>query len=78
MGRFVEVCSRRGLKVNADKSMVMILNGEEGLECEVRVHRVQLEHASEFKEMGCVLMNQVLMRQSVVGRWRVGGGLQVL
>ena len=29
MGRFVEVC-RRYLKVNADKSKVMVLNGEEG------------------------------------------------
>ena len=31
------VCRRRGLKVNADKSKVMALNGEEGLECEVCV-----------------------------------------
>ena len=34
MGRFVEMCKRRGLKVNAGKSKVMVLNGEEGLECE--------------------------------------------
>ena len=33
MERLVEVC-RRGLKVNAGKSKVMVLNGEEGLECE--------------------------------------------
>ena len=26
-GRFVEVCRRRGLKVNAGKSNVMVLNG---------------------------------------------------
>ena len=32
VGRFVEVCKRRGLKVNACKIKVMILNGEEGLE----------------------------------------------
>ena len=31
VGRFVEVCRRRGLKVNAGKSKVMVLNGEEGL-----------------------------------------------
>ena len=31
VGRFAEVCRRRGLKVNADKSKVMVLNGEEGL-----------------------------------------------
>ena len=27
----------RGLKVNADKSKVMVLGGEEGLGCEIRV-----------------------------------------
>ena len=36
-GHFVEVCKRKGLKVNAGKSKVMVLNGEEGLECEVYV-----------------------------------------
>ena len=34
--RFVEVCRMRGLKVNAGKSKVMVMNGKEGLECEVR------------------------------------------
>ena len=32
VGRFVEVCSRKGLKVNGGKSKVMVLGGEEGLE----------------------------------------------
>ena len=32
VGCFVEVCRRRGLKVIADKSKVMVLGGEEGLE----------------------------------------------
>ena len=32
VGRFAEVYKRRGLKINADKSKVMVLNGEEGLE----------------------------------------------
>ena len=35
VGRFVEVCRKRGLKVHAGKSKVMVLNGEEGLRCEV-------------------------------------------
>ena len=52
VGRFVEVCKRRGLKVNAGKSKVMVLNGEEGLEYEVHVASIRLEHVSEFK---CVL-----------------------
>ena len=49
VGRFAEVCRRRGLKVNASKSKVMILNGEEGLECEVYVDGIRLGHVSEFK-----------------------------
>ena len=44
----------------------MILNGEEGLECEIHVDGVRLEHVSEFKYLGCVL---VQMGQSVVGWW---------
>ena len=42
VGRFVEVC-RRGLKVNTDRSKVMVLNEEYGLECEVRVDGMRLE-----------------------------------
>ena len=49
MGHFVEVCKRRGLKVNAGKIKVMALGVEEGLECEVCVDGVGLEHVSEFK-----------------------------
>ena len=51
---FVEVC-RRGLKVNAGKNKVMVLGGEEGLECEVLVDGMQLEQVLEFKYLGCVL-----------------------
>ena len=39
VGHFVEVCRRRGLKVNAGMSKVMVLNGEEVLECEVYADR---------------------------------------
>ena len=58
-------------KVNAGMSKVMVMNGEQGLECEVHVDGIRLEHVSEF------LAIQVQMEQNVVGRWRVGGGLQV-
>ena len=37
MGRFIEVCRRRGLKVNSGRSEVITLNGEKGLECKVYV-----------------------------------------
>ena len=49
------MCRRRGLKVNVAKSKVMVLYVEEGLECEVHVDEIGLEHVSEFKYFGCVL-----------------------
>ena len=49
VGQFAEVCWRRRLKLNAVKSKVIVLNGEEGLECEVRVDGTHFEHVSEFK-----------------------------
>ena len=52
---FVEMCRKRGLNVSEGKSMVMILNGEEGLECEVHVDRIRLEHVLEFKYLRSVL-----------------------
>ena len=48
VGFFVEVCRRRGLEVNAGKSKVMVLGGEEGLDCEVCVDGNHLEHVLEF------------------------------
>ena len=47
------MCRSRGLKVNAGKSEVMVMNREEGLECEVHVDLIRLEHVSEFKYMWC-------------------------
>ena len=46
---FAEVCRRRGLNVNSGKSKVMVLNGEEGLECKVHEYGIRLEHVSELK-----------------------------
>ena len=43
------------MKVHADKKKVMVLNGEEGLECEVCMDRVLLEEMAEFKYLRCVL-----------------------
>ena len=54
MGWFAEVCSRRGPKVNAGKSTVMVLNREKGLECEVQVDGIHLEQVLEFKYLGRV------------------------
>ena len=54
VGCFVEVC-RRFLKVSTGKSTMMVLDGEEGLECEVYVDGMQLEHVSELKHLGYTL-----------------------
>ena len=51
---FAEVCRRGDLKVNPDKSKVMLLGGKEGLECVVCVNAIRLEHISEFKYLECV------------------------
>ena len=37
-----EVCKRRGLKVNADKSKVMVLGGEEGSVNEISMGILEL------------------------------------
>ena len=52
--RFGEVLRRRGLKVNAGNTKVMVLGGKEGLEFEVCVDGIRLEHVSKFKYLGCV------------------------
>ena len=52
---FIEMCRRRGLKVNVGMSKVMLLGGKKGLECEVCVKGIRLERVSEFKYLGCVL-----------------------
>ena len=47
---------RRGMRFhNGGKRMEMVLGGEEGLECEVCLDEIHLEHVSEFKYLGCVL-----------------------
>ena len=46
---------KRGLKVNVGKRKVMVLGREKGLEDEVCVDGICLEHVLEFKYLGCVL-----------------------
>ena len=68
VGRFIEVCRRRGLKGNAGKSKMMLLGGEEGLECEVCVNGIRLEYFSEFKYLECVLDESVTDEAKCSGR----------
>ena len=46
VGWFAKMYRRRGVKFNEDKSKVMVLNGEEGLECKVYIDGIHLEHVS--------------------------------
>ena len=76
------MCKRRGLKVNAGKSKVMVLNGEEELECEVHVDGIHLEHVLEFKYLGCVLdalgTDGAECSSKVAGRRRVADAIKSL
>ena len=74
VGCFAEVCRRGDLKVNVGKRKVMVLGREKGLKCEVCIDGIHLVHVLEFKYLGCVWKKEVMIRQNVVGRWRVGGG----
>ena len=59
------------MKASAGKSKVMVMNGEEGLECEVHIDGVCLEHVPELKYLGYVLDKAGRDGQNVVGRWQV-------
>ena len=74
VGRFAEVCRRRDIKVNRGKSKVMLLGGEEGLDSEVCVDGIRLEHVSEFKYLGCVLDESDTDEAECSRKVRVGGG----
>ena len=51
-GECVEVCRRRGLKVDADKRRGKVLDRKEGLVCEGLLDGTRLEHVSKFKYLG--------------------------
>ena len=59
VGSFVEVCRGRSLKVNAGKSKLMLVSGEEGFQCEVCVDWMRLEHLLNFKYLWRVLRESI-------------------
>ena len=73
----IKMCTRRGLKVNAGKSKVMVQNGEEGLKYEVYVDGIHLDHVSKFKYLGCGLDESVCSRNVVSGR-KIAGAIRSL
>ena len=68
--------------VNAGKSKAMVLDWEEGLECEVCVNGMRLEHMSEFKYFGCVLneigTEEKICRMKMASGRRVAGAFMSL
>ena len=70
MGHFIEVCRRS----------VLVLGWEVGLECEICVDGIHLEHVSEFKDLGCVLdesdTDEVECRRKVESGRRVTGTIR--
>ena len=60
----------------------MVLNGEDGLECEVHVDGIHLEHVSEFKYLGYVLdecgTDGAECSRKVAGGRRVAGAINSL
>ena len=56
------MCRRRDLKVSAGKNKMMVLNGEEGLECEILVDEIQLENVSEFWNSNRVYLVRIWCR----------------
>ena len=59
-----------------------MLSGEEGLECEVCVDGIRLEHVSEFKYLGCVLdesgTDEAECSRKVASGRRVAGAIRSL
>ena len=76
------MCRIRGQIVSAVKSKVTVLNREEGLNCEVHVDGIRLEHVSEFKYIGCVLdesgTDGAECSRKVASRRRVAGAIRSL
>ena len=60
----------------------MVMNGEEGLECEVHVDGVRLEHVSKFKYLGYVLdepgTDGAECSRKTTSRRRVAGAIRSL
>ena len=75
-------CRKKELKVNAGKNEVMVLNGEEGLECEVHVDGIRLEHVSEFTYLVFVLdesgTDETECSQKMASRRMVAGNIRSL
>src|SRR5678816_4114816 len=79
--RFGRVCKRSGLKVNVDKSEVMVVS-EDRPRCEVMLDGEQLEQVSEFKYLGYMLdekgTDDAECSRKVVNGRKVAGAIKFL
>ena len=58
---------------------MMVLGGEERLECEIFVDGIRFQSMSQnLNSWDIFWTNRVEMRQGIVRRWGIEGGLQVL
>jgi hypothetical protein len=78
---FGRVCKRRGLKVNVDKSKVMVMN-EERTRCQILLGDEQLEQVSEFKYLGYMLdekgLDDVECGRKVSNGRKVSGAIKLM
>ena len=76
---FVEMCRRKGLKVNADKGKVIVLGRKEGLECKIHVDGIKCQ---QFKYLGCVLDESDIVdakcRTKVASGRKIAGAIRSL
>lgn len=79
---FDKVCIRRGMRVNADKSKVMVFGGEDGSVCDIRIGGVRLEQVQSFKYLGSVLNvkgnDEADCENKVVQGRKVSGAIRAL
>ena len=79
--RFGRICKRRGLKVNVDKSKVMVI-GKERTPCRILLDGEQLEQVSEFKYLGYMLdergTDDAECNKKVVSGRKVSGAIKAL
>ena len=68
---FVEVCKRRGLKV--DKGKMMVLRGEEGRYVKSLGVGDNWSIYRSLSNFGLCSINQVQIEWNVIGKWKVWG-----
>ncbi len=72
VSKFGTMHERRNLKVNANKSKVMVFERGESTECSVRLDEESLEKIGKFKYLGSVLNKDGNIEDEVLERVQQG------